>query len=500
MFACDVIKIFVCLRLFKLYMLSFYRICIEVFLFMKKVVYMMCVLSFTQLSAMGYDSASCASRWNCWKSRINRSSVVSHPVDVVSQPEVVPVPKDNVIKENSDELHSKDEQDIKPEEVVEDKISLEDRINGVLHAVKRDNIDLLKEMFSEKCADARDDKGRTALMIAASRNSTKCVEFLRQHQAGKQDNVGKTALMHASLSGNVECVKLLKDAENKIRDANNCTALMYAASNSCSFIGTPERKKQMQAKIKSCVELLVDLESGLFDKNYNTALKRAVISRNTNVIDLLAPHEYQPHVFEDEVARLDYELAHTSSKPSSKNVVATKGGTTRELSKKLAKIEYGKTSLMLAVEADDIDIVKKLAKYEIGCVYHQNLCLTALMFAAQEGKKECVEAICEACLEALQSNDPAIKKKSELGECSIAMTSRGSTNEVCGKTALMFAIELGHFDIAKILYPHEYKKFDSRGRDVMYHAEMYDAKHKGQTPADKCVQFLKQCHADLEKK
>ena len=113
---------------------------------MKKVVYMMCILSFAQLSAMCSDDSSSVSRWNCWKSHSHRKSVVSQPVEVVVQPKVIPLaitlaPKDNVIKEHSDELHSKDEQDIKPEEVVEDKISLEDRINGVFKAVSRDNID-----------------------------------------------------------------------------------------------------------------------------------------------------------------------------------------------------------------------------------------------------------------------------------------------------------------------------------------------------------------------
>ncbi len=93
--------------------------------------------------------------------------------------------------------------------------------------------------------NAKDNEGRTALMIAARSNDTKVVEFLAERGAdiNAKDNEGRTALMIAAsirlirvrnngrIVGSVDVVEFLADrgADLEAKDNEGRTALMIAA-------------------------------------------------------------------------------------------------------------------------------------------------------------------------------------------------------------------------------------------------------------------------------
>ena len=109
---------------------------------------------------------------------------------------------------------------------------------ALMHASKRGSVEsvkLLTERMSVPTLNQANDKGQTALMLAASRY----VDILKYLvEAGADMNVqckrGYTALMHASKSGNEESVKLLTErvSVSTLNQANDYgqTALMLATS------------------------------------------------------------------------------------------------------------------------------------------------------------------------------------------------------------------------------------------------------------------------------
>jgi ankyrin repeat protein len=96
------------------------------------------------------------------------------------------------------------------------------------------------ERLLEKGAsiNAKGEKGRTLLMIAASHSRNEAARLLINKNGKKEyvnaaDADGMTALIHAAICGNTNiCISLLlKGASIMARDNNGMTALMHATEN-----------------------------------------------------------------------------------------------------------------------------------------------------------------------------------------------------------------------------------------------------------------------------
>ena len=130
--------------------------------------------------------------------------------------------------------------------------------------------------------DPTDWRGVTALMRAAARGNVDAVRALTPLQKGrKANNVkingrdtsdGGTALMLAAARGYAEVVKLLVEYEGGIKDEDGWTALMYAAENG----------------YKECVRLLVERE-----RNMETTREWDIFPPGTTALDIAKEREYR---------------------------------------------------------------------------------------------------------------------------------------------------------------------------------------------------------------
>ena len=124
--------------------------------------------------------------------------------------------------------------------IKKNKYHLYDKL--VLHmAVKRNNYlciaVLIKYMNAD--IDIEDEKGCTALHIAADLNHYDCLEMLLEYNPDKEKKCeyNMTPLMYATSKGHIQCMKLLLDAgvDRNPVDNDGWTPLMYTVSSSGSI-------------------------------------------------------------------------------------------------------------------------------------------------------------------------------------------------------------------------------------------------------------------------
>lgn len=115
----------------------------------------------------------------------------------------------------------------------------------LFQAIQDDKLDQVKVAIKDHRAliNATDDKGKTALYIAAEHGMIDAVNTLVKHGAHINHQVGKTLytpLIIAVIKGNIEVVKYLIEngADIHVTDAHGKTALMYAQDNNLQKIIT----------------------------------------------------------------------------------------------------------------------------------------------------------------------------------------------------------------------------------------------------------------------
>lgn len=102
-------------------------------------------------------------------------------------------------------------------------------------SARNGNIPLLAAFYQAGLtANVSDDKGYTALILAAYNGQAETVDYLLQSVGAdpcQQDKRGNTALMGALFKGNFKIVKTLVDADCNLNQVNNNgqTAAMFAA-------------------------------------------------------------------------------------------------------------------------------------------------------------------------------------------------------------------------------------------------------------------------------
>lgn len=123
-------------------------------------------------------------------------------------------------------------------------------------------------------AGISDERGCTALMMAAERGDVRSVAALVEYEHGQKDSRGRTALMYAASFGKAECIPALLVETAEI-DNKGMTALMFAAyGNSVPII-----------------RQLIRYEARRKNKNNETALIIAIRQGREEAVSELAAHE-----------------------------------------------------------------------------------------------------------------------------------------------------------------------------------------------------------------
>ena len=123
-------------------------------------------------------------------------------------------------------------------------------------------------------AGISDERGCTALMMAAERGDVRSVAALVEYEHGQKDSRGRTALMYAASFGKAECIPALLVETAEI-DNKGMTALMFAAyGNSVPII-----------------RQLLRYEARRKNKNNETALIIAIRQGREEAVSELAAHE-----------------------------------------------------------------------------------------------------------------------------------------------------------------------------------------------------------------
>lgn len=131
---------------------------------------------------------------------------------------------------------------------------------------------------------------------------------------------------------------------------------------------------------------------------------------------------------------------------------------------------FGRTALMYAADSGHADCVRLLVQHESRM--QDSFGLTALMLAAFQNRVECVRLLIDASETGLRTHVPY-----------------GQLIPI-GSTALMIAAFRGHIDVVKLLKEHEAGSRDSRGHDPAWYAEC-------QAVCPQSLEFLESGHKEI---
>ena len=107
-------------------------------------------------------------------------------------------------------------------------------------------------------------------MLAASKGMANVITELTKHEIGMTHNEGLTALMHACVNNRPDCTLLLLH-EAGIVNSKHESSLMFAAGRCCT----------------QAVGALKEMETGLEDKDGNTALAHVIKNNQNDCAQLL---------------------------------------------------------------------------------------------------------------------------------------------------------------------------------------------------------------------
>ncbi|MCE3255814.1 MAG: serine/threonine-protein phosphatase 6 regulatory ankyrin repeat subunit B-like [Rickettsiaceae bacterium] len=304
----------------------------------------------------------------------------------------------------------------------------------------------------------KDEKGRTALHLAAQKGNAAILDFLLQtdkEHIDSTDDLGFTALSLATANRHQKIIGALLEAGANpgIKNTQGRAVLSYASAS-----GNVEAVK---AFLKSEIINSIDLNEP--DNFGGTALHRAIIEGHENIADLLIKAGANVDI-ENENGQTPLQLA------------ATWGRT--EVVRALLKFEAGInhknkdgcTALHLAVEARQIEIVDLLLKEKADVGIKNERGHTALHYAVMNGDDEVIQKLLKAganineqdknghtslhlatkcsdqeTLQLLLSNNADVNIKDEMGRTALHLVAMSNNIDI-GQELLKSAINVNEQD------------------------------------------------------
>lgn len=228
------------------------------------------------------------------------------------------------------------------------------RTTALMQAVK-DGLTETVYLLAEKESGCLDEKGDTALILAACLQNYDAISILAPLEAGIRGTGRQTALMHlSSLGCSSQILKLLASAEARLTDDKGWTALMFAA---------------LWGHIDA-VSYLAEFEAGIQDQDGMTALMYAASKKRIDVVDyLLNNHAEKEACKRNNLGRTALMIAAILRDHESSMIV-------QKLVAKEAKLQDqdGMTALMLACLRGNSAALAILAKREVGILNKRGYC------------------------------------------------------------------------------------------------------------------------------
>lgn len=324
---------------------------------------------------------------------------------------------------------------------------------------------------------------QTALMISAMVGFHQGIGLLLQNEMRMQDRYGFTALMYSAIIGDTDSIRTLGPQEGDIVSPTGCTTSMIAAYyghisvvSSLRNIGQYQRRVDNEGRSLLMYAMFgVSLQNlsniiqecrGMQDNEGRTALMYAAERDYAELCCLLLPAEAD---IVDATGRcaLSYAL-HTRSFKAAKVIL----GHTRYT------IEIDDWSpLMLRVLGSGKEVTTledALLKGYLGKATAKGT--TALMLAAMLGNLEMAKLLLkEVCMQ--ESTEiggrSALMYAIQFGHVDVAtllVDAENSLSDAHGQTALMYTIHYNMPQVLPLLLPHELCKKDKNGMTALIHA------------------------------
>lgn len=310
-------------------------------------------------------------------------------------PPLVATTKEYVLAENSTLLHvsaSKGDVDGIRTYISMARAKNDDGLTALMVAAQFNQPESCRELLNYECY-LRDDYATTALMIAATEGHIDCVRVLMTREAGFMRPDRACAYSLAMAKGHIHVANLLKPIEDVWRDDKGNTALILAAmaGNLKQVTDNLDKVRFTNAQGKTAlmyasegnhvdiVKILTPDESGIHKLGTNncigaTALMLASSAGHTHVAEILA----------------HYEAGKVKHNGWTALMFAAQNGHDEIIPYLIDKearrqLVDGWTALMFSAKGNFIKCMDRLIEFEAGLTMNQGM--TALIFAIERGTK-----------------------------------------------------------------------------------------------------------------
>lgn len=316
-------------------------------------------------------------------------------------PPLVATTKEYVLAENSTLLHvsaSKGDVDGIRTYISMAKAKNDDGLTALMVAAQFNQPESCRELLNYECY-LRDDYATTALMIAATEGHIDCVRVLMTREAGFMRPDRACAYSLAMAKGHIHVANLLKPIEDVWRDDKGNTALILAAmaGNLKQVTDNLDKVRFTNAQGKTAlmyasegnhvdiVKILTPDESGIHKLGTNncigaTALMLASSAGHTHVAEILA----------------HYEAGKVKHNGWTALMFAAQNGHDEIIPYLIDKearrqLVDGWTALMFSAKGNFIKCMDRLIEFEAGLTMNQGM--TALIFAIEKGNEEAIKKL-----------------------------------------------------------------------------------------------------------
>ncbi|MBM7558121.1 ankyrin repeat domain-containing protein [Halanaerobacter jeridensis] len=215
-------------------------------------------------------------------------------------------------------------------------------VTALMYAAKNGDVDMINKLIEEGAdVTAKDNMGRTALMMAVMNPEAVKLLIKKGANVNVKSDKGKTALMYAAAARNIKSIKILlaNEANANARDNKGRTALDFAVL---------ERDSRIVKREKKIAKMLI--KNGLKSK---TALFKSIDKERPEVVEILIEEGADVNVRTDDGRTALMKAIGENNSEIVK--VLIKGGANVN-----AKDNNGQTALMKAVNKRNKYVVKML--------------------------------------------------------------------------------------------------------------------------------------------